>query len=99
MRSLYVRLLFAIAGTLTLASAGFLVVFFSISRPVIEGVFGRFYALNTAEAVESLCWLLSRGIVSPIREIAGIVTDFGGGQLGARARVTRSDEIGKLAGA
>src|SRR5918999_11180 len=197
MRSVYVRLLFAIAGTLTLASAGFLFLFFSISRPVIEGVFSRFLALNTAEAVETLTeegvpatreyltrlnerlgfshhlldasgrdaitgadqstlippqvaqggktydadgriivvtpsadgryrlvvaavppvqltdfipyyvlilatvallsWLLTRGIVSPIRDIAGIVTEFGGGKLAARAVVNRSDEIGKLA--
>ena len=199
MRSVYVRLLFAIAGTLTLASAGFLFLFFSISRPVIEGVFGRFLALNTAEAVETLTeegvpatnlyltrlnerlgfshylldasgrnaitgtdqstlippqvaqggktydadgriivvtpsadgryrlvvaavppvqltdfipyyvlilatvallsLLLTRGIVSPIRDIAGIVTEFGGGKFAARAVVNRSDEIGKLASA
>ena len=198
-RSLHVRLLLAIAGTLTLAAAGFLVVFFSVTRPVVESVFGRFHALNTAEAVEILArqgapatgaflkrlderlgfshhlvdatgrdvvtgtdrsrsiplevalggktydadgrivvvhrsedgryrlvvaavspvrltdfipyyllilvavaflsWLLSRGVVSPIRDVAGTVTEFGRGNLGVRARVGRTDELGKLAAA
>jgi two-component system sensor histidine kinase CpxA len=66
--------------------------------PVQLTDFIPYYVLILA-TVALLSWLLTRGIVSPIRDIAGIVTEFGGGKLAARAVVNRSDEIGKLASA
>jgi signal transduction histidine kinase len=43
-----------------------------------------------------LCWAASVGVVSPILKIAGKITQFGEGNLSARAQTNRKDEIGKL---
>lgn len=43
------------------------------------------------------CWLAVVGVVSPIRKVTAIMESFGGGDLGARAKLQRKDEIGALA--
>jgi signal transduction histidine kinase len=43
-----------------------------------------------------LCWLASVGVVSPIRRIAGTIAQFGQGNLAARVKTARQDEIGQL---
>ncbi|HEY6489238.1 MAG: ATP-binding protein [Terracidiphilus sp.] len=43
-----------------------------------------------------LCWLASVGVVLPIRRIAGTIALFGQGDLTARVRTKRKDEIGQL---
>jgi signal transduction histidine kinase len=44
-----------------------------------------------------LSWLVAIGIVSPIRKITAALARFGGGELSARVRMRRRDEIGGLA--
>lgn len=44
-----------------------------------------------------LCWLVVFGIVSPLRRMAGILDQFGQGDLAVRANMRRQDEIGALA--
>ncbi len=44
-----------------------------------------------------LCWLVSAGVISPIRKIAFTVASFGRGELDARVDSRRRDEIGQLA--
>lgn len=43
-----------------------------------------------------LCWLASIGVISPIRRIATTIALFGQGDLTARIRTRRKDEIGQL---
>lgn len=43
-----------------------------------------------------LCWLASVGVISPIRRIASTIALFGQGDLTARVRTTRKDEVGQL---
>jgi signal transduction histidine kinase len=42
-------------------------------------------------------WLLARSLVGPLRRLSGAARAFGGGDLGARARVDRKDELGEVA--
>lgn len=48
-------------------------------------------------AVALLCWALAMTIATPLRDFAGVVQQFGDGDLTARVRSKRRDEIGKLA--
>ena len=43
-----------------------------------------------------LCWLASVGVISPIRRIAATIGLFGHGDLTARVRSKRPDEVGQL---
>lgn len=43
-----------------------------------------------------LCWLAAVGVISPIRKIAATIAQFGHGDLSARVRTDRPDEIGQL---
>jgi len=43
-----------------------------------------------------LCWLASIGVISPIRRIATTIALFGQGDLTARVKTRRPDEIGQL---
>jgi signal transduction histidine kinase len=55
------------------------------------------YYLLVAAAVAVLCWALAAYIASPLRSLAGAVDRFGRGDLSARVRFKRRDEIGNLA--
>jgi methyl-accepting chemotaxis protein len=52
-----------------------------------------YYALILI-AIALLCWLLAIGIVAPLRQTARVVDRFGQGDLTARTRTRRRDEIG-----
>jgi two-component system, OmpR family, sensor kinase len=54
-----------------------------------------YYALVLL-AVAASCWILASGIASPIRRLAGIVEQFGRGNLSARAAVKGRSEIADL---
>ncbi|HTB96978.1 MAG TPA: ATP-binding protein [Terracidiphilus sp.] len=43
-----------------------------------------------------LCWLAAVGVISPIRRIAATIALFGQGDLAARVKTARPDEIGQL---
>jgi two-component system sensor histidine kinase CpxA len=58
--------------------------------------FVPYYVLILA-AVALLCWLLALTIVRPIRQLAGAVDRFGGGDLATRIPARRGDEVGDLA--
>ena len=55
-----------------------------------------FYILVIA-VTATLCWLAAVGVVSPIRRLTAVVDRFGRGDLTARAKMSRRDEIGELA--
>lgn len=55
------------------------------------------YYILVAFVAGLLCWLVSAGVISPIRRIAFTVASFGRGELDARVDSRRSDEIGQLA--
>ena len=55
------------------------------------------YYVLVAAAVASLSWLLAVNIASPMRRVAQVVDRFGRGDLTARVRSKRRDEIGELA--
>ena len=44
-------------------------------------------------------WLISRRVTAPLRALTDVTTRMAAGELGARAEVRRSDELGALAGA
>jgi two-component system sensor histidine kinase CpxA len=54
-----------------------------------------YYALILA-AVGLTCWLLAIGIVAPLRRTAAVIDRLGKGDLAARTRTRRRDEIGEL---
>ncbi|HVN04308.1 MAG TPA: HAMP domain-containing sensor histidine kinase [Bryobacteraceae bacterium] len=64
--------------------------------PFTRWTFLPYYGLILV-VVALLCWLLAINIVSPLRALAHTVESFGGGDLSARARSGRRDEIGDLA--
>jgi signal transduction histidine kinase len=43
-----------------------------------------------------LCWLAAVGVISPVRRIASSIARFGQGDLAARVKTKREDEIGQL---
>lgn len=47
-------------------------------------------------ATGALCWLASVGVISPVRRIAATIGMFGQGDLAARVKTKRGDEIGQL---
>jgi signal transduction histidine kinase len=47
-------------------------------------------------AMAALCWLLAVNIAAPLRQLAKTVEQFGAGDLAARVKVRRGDEIGDL---
>ena len=55
-----------------------------------------FYVLVIA-VTGLLCWMVAFGVVSPIRRLTAVVERFGKGDLSARAKLSRNDEIGELA--
>lgn len=55
------------------------------------------YYLLILAAIAALCWLLAFRIVSAVRALAGAVERFGRGDLAARVKTGRRDEIGDLA--
>ncbi|MCW5981374.1 MAG: HAMP domain-containing protein [Bryobacteraceae bacterium] len=57
------------------------------------------YYLLVMFVVAFLLWLLAVYITSPLRKLAKTVDRFGRGDLAARARLSRRDEIGELANA
>jgi two-component system sensor histidine kinase CpxA len=57
------------------------------------------YYLLVIVAIALLCWLLAVNLASPLRELARTVDRFGRGDLSARVRSRRRDEIGNLANA
>jgi two-component system sensor histidine kinase CpxA len=63
--------------------------------PVAPWRFMPFFALLTL-AIALLGWFLSIGIVVPLHRVAAIVERFGKGDLRARVRAQRKDEIGDL---
>lgn len=48
-------------------------------------------------AVAGLCWLLAVNIAAPLRQLSRTVEQFGAGDLDARVKLSRGDEIGELA--
>lgn len=46
--------------------------------------------------VAGLLWLLSTSLVAPLRQLSGVVSRFGRGELSVRARLSRNDEFGDL---
>lgn len=60
---------------------------------------GRFipYVLLVTTVIALFGWLLAAGIASPLRRLASTVDRFGKGDLAARVRSDRKDEIGELA--
>jgi signal transduction histidine kinase len=54
------------------------------------------YFLLISAAVALVCWALALSIVSPLRDLARKVEQFGRGQLSVRLRSRRRDEIGDL---
>src|SRR6185295_10215388 len=58
--------------------------------------FVPYYVLILA-AVALVCWLIAFTIVRPIRQLAGAVDRFGGGDLATRVPEPRGDEVGDLA--
>jgi signal transduction histidine kinase len=55
------------------------------------------YYFLVAGATALLCWLASMVVISPVRDIAISIAQFGRGDLSARVHSTRRDEIGQLA--
>jgi signal transduction histidine kinase len=55
------------------------------------------YYLLVFVAIALLCWLLAVSLASPLRALARTVDRFGRGDLSARVRSRRRDEIGNLA--
>ncbi|HTX75933.1 MAG TPA: ATP-binding protein, partial [Terracidiphilus sp.] len=53
-----------------------------------------FYLVIGASA--ALCWLAAVGFILPVRRVAAIIARFGQGDLSARVRTRRPDEIGQL---
>lgn len=53
-----------------------------------------FYLVIGASA--ALCWMAAIGVIIPIRRVAGTIARFGQGDLSARVRTRRPDEIGQL---
>ncbi|MBS1874097.1 MAG: HAMP domain-containing protein [Acidobacteria bacterium] len=62
-------------------------------RPMIP------YYILILLAVAGLCWLLAVNIAAPLRQLSRTVERFGAGDLDARVRLRRRDELGELAGA
>jgi signal transduction histidine kinase len=65
-----------------------------LGRPHIWTFLPYYFLVIGATSV--LCWLASVGVVSPIRRIAATIALFGQGDLTARVRTKRHDEIGQL---
>ena len=47
-------------------------------------------------ATVALCWLAAIGVILPVRRVADTIARFGQGDLSARVRTRRPDEIGQL---
>lgn len=69
-----------------------------IAPPPPSAALVRFvpYFVSLTLAIALLGWLLSVGVVSPLRHFALIVDQFGKGDLKARVQPKRKDEIGDL---
>lgn len=65
-----------------------------IGRPHPE-TFLPYYFLVIG-ATGALCWLAAVGVLSPVRRIASTIALFGHGDLTARVKTRRQDEIGQL---
>ena len=62
------------------------------------GTYLPYYFLNLG-AVVLLCWLVAFHFASPLAALKATVTSFGAGDLSARARSQRTDELGQLSNA
>jgi signal transduction histidine kinase len=65
-----------------------------VDRPQIWTFLPYYFLVIGATGI--LCWIASLGVVSPILKIAGTIRQFGEGNLSARVRTNRKDEIGQL---
>jgi signal transduction histidine kinase len=65
-----------------------------LGRPHVWTFLPYYFLVIGATGV--LCWLASIGVVSPIRRIAMTIGRFGQGDLTARVKTKRRDEIGQL---
>jgi signal transduction histidine kinase len=65
-----------------------------VDRPQIWTFLPYYFLVIGATGV--LCWMASVGVVSPILKIAGTIRQFGEGNLSARVKTNRKDEIGEL---
>lgn len=65
-----------------------------LGRPHIWTFLPYYFLVIGATGV--LCWLASVGVVSPVRRIAATIALFGQGDLTARVKTRRQDEIGQL---
>jgi len=65
-----------------------------LGRPQL-GTFLPYYFLVMA-TTGVLCWIAAVGVVSPVRRIAAVISQFGHGNLAARVVTRREDEIGQL---
>lgn len=63
--------------------------------PLDVGSYVPYYVLISG-AVAIVCWLLAVNIASPLRDLAATVDRFGAGDLAARVKSDRKDEIGEL---
>lgn len=66
-----------------------------LQRPALQGLFVSVAAIVLMVALGSIP--LARSLVKPLRELVATVARFGEGDLAARARLKRVDEIGELA--
>ncbi len=63
-------------------------------RPHLETFLPYYFLVIGATGI--LCWLAAVGVVSPVRKIAAVISQFGYGNLGVRVQTRRDDEIGQL---
>ncbi|MGB6687644.1 MAG: ATP-binding protein [Terracidiphilus sp.] len=65
-----------------------------LGRPHIWTFLPYYFLVIAATGV--LCWMAAVGVVSPIRRIATVISQFGQGNLSVRVHTSRPDEIGQL---
>ena len=71
--------------------------FVALARPedVREG--NPLFILLLTTVIALLCWLFSTRLASPVRSLARTAEQFGAGDISARSKIQRKDEIGDLA--
>ncbi len=71
--------------------------FVALARPgdVREG--NPLFILLLTTVIASLCWLFATRLASPVRSLARTAEQFGAGDISARSKIQRKDEIGDLA--
>lgn len=71
--------------------------FIALIRPESPVAGAGPYLLLVFVIIAVLCWLFATQLASPVRELAQVMQRFGRGDMTARSRETRRDEIGGLA--